>query len=211
MTDHPSTSYEMQTQTATSQRQISALEAPQYGVGEVHQNGMEYSVDQQTTSSSWVPTTTHHYEVPTAPKTEHCNVGAMQPAGASFSASSLLTQVLGSKESKSSNAAPGLRLNGTYAATGGLRIEFRDDSATLQCGESFNSEAYEVVPEGSQLVIKFQNSTGPLSLVFQPDGTLTGSGEVNVAGRKVIQSPNGGLDYLPRNGRCSLGTLQAAK
>jgi hypothetical protein len=211
MTDTASTTYELQSQTSTTQRQISALEAPNYGVGEVHQNGMEYSVDQQTTSSSWVPATTHHYSVPTAPKTEHCNVGTMQSAGESFSASGLLTQVLGSKASKSANAAPGLRLNGTYAAPGGLKIEFRDDSATLQCGESFNSEAYEVLPEGGQLIVKFQNNTGPFSLVLQPNGTLTGSGEVDVAGRKVVQSSNGGLDYLPRNARCSLGTFQTTK
>ena len=208
--DSPSTSYQMQTQTTTTQRQIDAGDVPNYAMGDVHQNGMEYSVDQRTTSTNWVPTTQHHYEVPTAPKTEHCNAATLPPTGANVSISGALTQVLGSKESKSANTTPGLRLNGIYAAPGGLKIEFRDDSATLECGESFNSEGYAVLREDGQLVVKFQNSTGPLSLVLQPNGVLTGAGTVDVAGRRAIQG-QGGLDYLPRNARCTLGTLEAVK
>jgi hypothetical protein len=211
MTDDASTSYEMQTQTTTTQRQIGANEVPNYSLGQVHQNGMEYSVDQQTTSANWVPTTTHHYSVPTKPKTEHCNAGILPPTSETGSVSGVLTQLVGSKGSKSSNTAPGLRLNGTYAAQGGLKIEFRDDSATLECGEAFNSEAYAVLTEGGQMVVKFQNGTGPLSLVLQPNGTLAGSGNVDVAGRRAIQSDSGGLDYLPRNSRCALGILEAVK
>lgn len=209
--DHSSTGYQMQTQTNTTQRQIDAGDVPNYAMGDVHQNGMEYSVDQQTTSTSWTPTTQHHYEVPTAPKTERCNVGTLPPTGTNVSVSGLLTQVVGTKGSKSANAAPGLRLNGTYTMQGGLKIEFRDDSATLECGEAFNSEAYAVLPESGQLIVKLQNSTGPLSFVLQPDGTLTGSGTVDVTGRRVIQGADGGVDYLPRNARCALGTLQASK
>lgn len=151
----------MQTQTSTSQRQIGANEVPSYSADQVHQNGMEYSVDQQTTSTSMVPTTAHHYSVPTAPKTERCNVGVLAATGETGSMSGALTQIIGSKTSKSANTAPGLRLNGTYAAPGGLKIEFREDSATLACGEALNSEAYAVVPEGGQLVVKFQNKHRP--------------------------------------------------
>lgn len=122
--------------------------------------------------------------------------------------SGALTGLLGSKPSRSANTAPGLRINGTYAARAGLKIEFRDDSATLECGESFHSEAYAVNSENGQLVVKFQNSTGPLVLVLQPNGSLTGSGEVEVAGRRAIQADGAGMEYLPRNARCSLGTLE---
>ena len=211
MRDNASTSYQMQTQTATTQRQIDAGDVANYNMGDVHQNGMEYSVDQQTTSSSWTPTTTHHYSVPTAPKTERCDVETLPAVGTAATVSGALTQVIGTEASKSSNTTPGLRLGGTYAAPGGLKIEFRDDSATLECGESFNSIGYAVMPERGQLVVKFQNSTGPLSLVLQPNGTLTGEGAVDVAGRRAIQGNGGGLDYLPRNARCTLGTLVAAK
>ena len=211
MTDTASTNYQMQTQTSTTQRQIDAGDVSNYSADQVHQNGMEYSVDQQSTSTSWVPTTAHHYSVPTAPKTERCNVGTLPPTGGSISVSNALTQVLGSKASKSANTAPGLRLNGTYAAKDGLKIQFRDDSATLECGESFNSEGYAVRTEGGQLIVKFQNSTGPLSFVLQPNGTLTGAGSVDVAGRRAIQGAGGDVEYLPRNARCVLGTLEASK
>lgn len=134
------------------------------------------------------------------------------PAGSeSIKTSTILTQVLGSKASRSANSAPGLRLNGRYEVPGGLKIEFRDDSATLECGESFNSEGYEVVRENGQMIVKFQNNSGPLSLVLQPNNTLIGSGIVDVAGRKAVQAAGGGVDYTPRNARCSLGTMEAAK
>jgi hypothetical protein len=210
-TDTASTSYDMQTQTTTTQRQIAANDAPNYNADQVHRNGMEYSVDDQTTSSTMVPTTVHNYSVPTAPKTERCNVGVLPPTAATSSISSTLTQVLGSQASKSANTAPGLRLNGTYSVAGGLKIEFRDDSATLECGTALSSEGYAVVPEGSQLVVKFQHGAGPLSLVLQPNGTLTGSGSVDVNGRKIYGSQTGDIAYTPQNARCTLGTLTPSK
>ncbi|HXN22542.1 MAG TPA: hypothetical protein VOA41_07345 [Candidatus Dormibacteraeota bacterium] len=206
-TDTASTSYETQTQTTTTQRQVSANDAPNYSADQVHRNGMEYSVDNQTTSSTEVPTTVHNYSVPTVGKTERCNVSVLPPTAATSSISSTLTQVLGSQASKSANTAPGLRLNGTYSVAGGLKIEFRDDSATLECGTALSSEGYAVVPEGSQLVVKFQHGAGPLSLVLQPNGTLTGSGSVDVNGRKIYRSQTGDIAYTPQTARCTLGTL----
>lgn len=205
-----STTYEMQTHTTTTQRQIDAADVGNYSADQVHRNGMEFSVDQQTTSSSWAPSTTLH-RIPTVPKTERCTVGTLPAGSESIKTSTILTQVLGSKASKSANTTPGLRLNGRYEVPGGLKIEFRDDSATLECGESFNSEGYEVLRENGQMVVKFQNNTGPLSLVLQPNNTLTGSGAVDVTGRKAIQAAGGGVDYTSRNARCSLGTMEAAK
>ena len=210
-TDTTSTTYDTQTQTTTTQRQIAANDAPNYSADQVHQNGMEYSVDEQTTSSTSVPTTVHNYVVPTAPKTERCNVGVLPPVAATSSISSALTQVLGSQASKSANTAPGLRLNGTYAVAGGLKIEFRGDSATLECNGALSSEGYAVVPEGSELVVKFQHSAGPLSLVLQPNGSLTGSGSVDVNGRKIYRSQSGDIAYTPQNARCTLGTLTPSK
>ena len=205
-----STPYEMQTHTTTTQRQIDAADVGNYSADQVHQNGMEFSVDQQTTSSNWAPSAT--FQRPrTVPKTERCTVGTLPAGSESIKTSTILTQVLGSKASKSANSAPGLRLNGKYEVPGGLKIEFRDDSATLECGESFNSEGYEVVRENGQMVVKFQNNTGPLSLILQANNTLTGSGTIDVTGRKAIQGDGGGVDYTPRNARCSLGTMEAAK
>jgi hypothetical protein len=210
-TDTASTSYETQTQTTTTQRQISANDVPNYSADQVNRNGMEYSVNEQTTSSTEVPTTVHNYSVPTSPKTERCNVSVLPATAATSSMSGILTDALGSKASKSANTAPGLRLNGTYSVAGGLKIEFRGDSATLECGAALSSEGYAVVPEGSQLVVKFQHSGGPLSLVLQPNGTLTGSGSVDVNGRKIYRSQNGEIAYAPQNAQCTLGTLTPSK
>ena len=206
-TSTTSTGYETQTQTTTTQKQIGANEVQNYNADQVHQNGMEYSVNDQTSSTTMVPTTVHNYSVPTAPKTEHCNVGVLPPTGEIGSVSGALTQVLGTKASKSANTAPGLRLNGAYSGAGGLKIEFRADSATLECGAALSSEGYAVVPEGGQLVVKFLHSGGPLSLVLQPNGTLAGSGSVAVNGRKIYRSPNGDIAYTPQSARCTLGTL----
>lgn len=202
-----STSYDSQTQTTTTQRSIDTGDVANYSADQVHQNGMEFSVDQQTTTTSMVPTHTTHYTVPMIPKTEHCDVAALPPAGKNISVSGVLTQFVGSNASKSSNLAPGLRLNGTYAASGGLKIEFRDDSATLDCSGALSSEAYVVAAEGGQLVVKFQHNGGPLSLVLQQNGTLSGSGNVDVAGRKIYQDANGHVAYTPHNARCSVGML----
>jgi hypothetical protein len=59
--------------------------------------------------------------------------------------SDALTQMLGTQASKVANATPGLRLAGTYSAPGGFSIEFRDGSATVECGRAHNAEAYSVV------------------------------------------------------------------
>lgn len=202
------TAYQAQTTTTTTQRQLDPGEEREYSADQLHQNGGQFSVDQQTTSTNWTPT---FHRAPTVPKTERCTVGTLPPTSESIKTANVLTQVLGSKGSKSANSKPGLRLNGKYEVPGGMKIEFRDDSATLECGESFNSEAYEVLRENGQMVVKFQNNTGPLSLVLQPNGTLTGSGNIEVTGRQAIQASGGGVDYLPRSARCNLGTLEAAK
>jgi len=205
-----STTYEAQTTTTTTQRQLEPGEQREYSADQLHQNGGQFSVDQQTTSTNWSPTTT--YQRPrTVPKTERCTVGTLPATSESLKTATVLTQVLGSKASKSANSAPGLRLNGKYEVQGGLKIEFRDDSATLECGESLNSEAYQVVRENGQMVVKFQNNTGPLSLIMQPNNTLTGSGDVEVTGRRAVQGSGGGIDYQSRNARCSLGTLTASR
>lgn len=121
-----------------------------------------------------------------------------------------ITAFLGSNSSKSENTTPGLRLNGTYAAPGGLSIDFRADSATLECDEAANSEGYSVVAEGGPLVVKFDNKTGPFSLVLEPNGSLAGQGTIDVAGRRIIQGTGSDPNhFVPVSARCEVGTLTA--
>lgn len=147
----------------------------------------------------------------TAPKTESCNAAVLPPKGAAPTLSGVLTQTLGTQASESQNTAPGLRLNGSYASPGGLKIEFRGDSATLECSDSEHSEGYAVLPESGQLVVKFQNDTGPFALTLEPNGTLAGSGTVEVTGRVMTGLKGTEPVYLPRNARCAVGTFAPSK
>jgi hypothetical protein len=120
-----------------------------------------------------------------------------------------MTTVLGGERSKAANTAPGLRLAGSYVAPGGLKIEFRDDSATVECGEAHVSEAYSVRDSGGQFTVKVQNGGVPFELALQPNGALVGSGTVNVSGRVVTGSSGDEITYAPRNASCTVGTLNA--
>jgi hypothetical protein len=154
----------------------------------------------------------HHYVTPTAPKTERCSAGALAPTGATLRASDALTMLFGTHASQSQNTASGLRLNGTYASPGGLKIEFRGVSATLDCGAAHHSEGYAVRAEGGALVARFQNATGPLALTVETDGTLAGSGSVQVDGRLISgEGADGRPLYAPVSARCAIGTLTAAR
>ncbi len=201
------TGYQAQTQTTMQTQQIDAAQAQNYaGTDAVHQNGSEYSLNTPVTTTTYTPV--RHYSVPTAPKTEQCNVASLPPTGTNVTISGALTQVLGTQPAGASNTTPGLRLAGTYAAPGGMNIEFRDDSATVSCGQASAAEAYSVLPSGSQFAVKLQNGATPFTLLLQANGALTGSGSVNVAGRKMVRSTGDDVhDFVPQNAACNLGTL----
>ncbi len=211
MTSTTSTGYQAQSETTTQQRQIDAAEAQNYiGTDAVHQNGMEYSVDQPVTTTTYNAVPVQHYTVPTAPKTERCNAALLPPTGSNMKISDALTQILGTQASKAANTAPGLRLIGTYGTQGGLQIEFRDDSATVECGEAHAAEVYSLLPAGATFAVRLQNGSTPFTLALQPNGTLVGSGTVDVAGRRLIRSTNDDVhNFAPVNARCTVGTLTA--
>jgi hypothetical protein len=106
-------------------------------------------------------------------------------------------------------APPGLRLAGMYASQTGPRIEFREDSATVECGEAHVAEPYVVQDANGQISIRIQNGAAPFALSLQPNGTLVGSGAIDVAGRVVTGSTANALTYASRAARCSIGTLTA--
>lgn len=206
-----STSYEAQTQTTMQTRQIDAAETRNYeGTDAVHQNGMEYSVNEPVTSTSYNPV--HHttYTVPMKPKTEKCFAAVLPAIASNVKVSEALTQLLGTQASKAANTSPGLRLAGTYSAPGGLSIEFRDDSATVECGAAHNAEAYSVVRSSGQFEVRMQNGAAPFTLVLQPNGALVGSGTVTVEGRKLVPTADRDVhNFVPLKTSCSLGTLVA--
>ncbi len=200
--------YQPQTQTTMQRQQIDAAQAQNYiGTDAVHQNGSEYTVNTPVTTTTYTQTPAH-YSVPTAPKTEKCSVALLPPTGSNVKISDALTQLLGTQASSPTNTKPGLRLAGTYSVPGGLSIEFRDDSATVNCGAASVAEAYSISTADGQLMVKLQNGAAPFRLVLQPGGALSGSGDINVAGRKMIRSTGDDVhNFVPQNASCKVGTL----
>ncbi len=203
--------YQEQTHTATRERQIDAAEAQNYaGTDAVHQNGMEYSVTEQVSTTTYEPAPVAHYQpAPMAPKTERCTAGIMQGNSNSGSIGEALTQIVDPSVKKKADVPPGLRLAGMYAGQTGLRIEFREDSATVECGEAHVAEPYVVQHANGQIAIRIQHSAAPFTLSLLPNGTLVGSGAIDVAGRVVTGSNANALTYASRSARCSVGTLTA--
>ena len=197
-------------QTHTEKEWVNPTAFNSFAPGEVHSDGMGFYVNRKTMGTDAVQTT--RYEIPTEPKTVRCNLAVIPATGETPRIADTVNTFIGSNTSKSVNTKPGLRLNGTYSTPGGLTIDFRDDSATLECNEADNSEGYAVVPEGGRLVVKFDNKTGPFSLVFQPNGSLAGQGSIDVAGRRIIQGTgNDPNHFVPANARCTVSTLVAEK
>ena len=200
--------YQEQTHTTTQERQIDAAEAQNYaGTDAVHQNGMEYSVSEQVSTTEYAPTAPmyHAPTVITAPKTERCTAGVM-PGSPVPTMSNLMGNML-DPSGKRPPAPVGLRMHGTYAAQGGLSIDFRSDTATVECGEAHVAEAYTVQFSAGQTLITLQNAGVPFAVQLQSNGTLVGSGTVSVAGRVVTGSRGNEITYAPKNASCALGTL----
>ncbi len=210
--------YGMVPHTTTQQKQISQGEARQYALGEVHQNGMDYSVNETTTHSTYEKTGTVSTPVYAA-KTEHCTLAALTPSGPTVTQGKLLATVVNSvagdggpldkaaQRTMRELPSPGLRMSGQYVGDGGLQLEFRNDSTMVECGEAHVSAAYTVSSADNRVTIHVQNPAAPFTLTFESDGRLMGTGSVDVAGRVVAGSNAGQIVYAPRNARCNVGTL----
>jgi hypothetical protein len=110
-------------------------------------------------------------------------------------------------ESGKGLAAPGVRMSGKYASQSGLALEFRDNGVIMDCGEAHVSKPYTVQPGAAQAAITVKNDPAPFTLALQSDGTLTGSGSVDVVGRVVTGSTANGITFAPRTARCALNVL----
>lgn len=122
-------------------------------------------------------------------KTITCEPGTLSPSGSSPAAGSITTLVsralaLGSAEPGSAKMPPpGLRMNGRYFGQNQFDVEFFPESAVLSCGEVVCGRDYQVTRIHHRLLIKIDNGDTPIELELRPDGTLAGSGTVQVNGR----------------------------
>ncbi len=205
------------TETHMESRQIDYGEAHNgtYNATDVHQNGMEYSVNVPVT------TTTYEQQWPSSPqprgpspiykaKTETCTIGIMNSTGSTAAltgVAGMLDVLSGSNEKKTPPPA-GVRLVGNYKGPGDLQVEFRSDLALIDCSEVQLARPYTIEPAGPNLSVHMNNGGEPLTLTYRPDGHLSGPASIHINGRVVSgTTANGEIAYAARSATCSLSTL----
>ncbi len=145
-----------------------------------------------------------------APKTERCTIGAFAPAPPPPPEKNPLIQGLTSMMNSVMPQGPnGLRMAGHYAGQGGLILEFGADAVTLDCGEAHVKDAYVVENASNLIRISVKNGAAPFMLELEPNGTLAGSGSVDVTGRVVTGATDNDVVFAQRNAHCALSTLAA--
>jgi hypothetical protein len=110
---------------------------------------------------------------------------------------------------------PGIRMHGIFAAPTGFSVQFFPESAILGCGpDAARAYPYTVVASGTRAVIQISAPDHPLTLAFNPDGSLDpgGSGPYQVHGRVITgQDDNDDFTFAPMELSCGLAVLTASK
>jgi hypothetical protein len=115
----------------------------------------------------------------------------------------------GAPQSATSQAPAGPRMGGTYAASNGLKVEFRATAAIIDCGKAHVKKPYDVQNLADRVVVTVRNDNAPVTLTLQSDRTLAGSGSVDVLGRLATGVTDSGVTFVPHRERCALTTLTA--
>jgi hypothetical protein len=157
------------------------------------------------------------------PDTEHCSIGTLSPGPAvapdqGFMANlSGVLSMLGGAGSDSTTPkqillAPGPRLVGTYAGAGGLKIQFQDASAVIDCAQAHVMAQYDVSNAAGAVRIAVKNGSAPFNLTLQSNGSLSGAGAAAVNG-KLMTGLDGDSNPIltPTSANCTIGNLTAAK
>jgi hypothetical protein len=113
----------------------------------------------------------------------------------------------GTAQSATSQAPAGPRMGGTYAGSNGFKVEFRATAAILDCGNAHVKKPYDVQNLADRVVVTVRNGNVPLALTLGQDGSLSGSGTVDVAGRLVAGMNDSNVTFAPHQERCPVGTL----
>jgi hypothetical protein len=223
----------MTTQTTTKQVELTPLEARNYPTA--RQNGQVFTVAQDATEFVYGPTGTHTV-TNFVTKTADCNLGVLAPTGltplppdlespfgmltAIASGTAVLMkggstqQALGEMLNLNDAPAPGLRMSGRYASPTGFSATFHPESVTVACGDAELAHAYAVEKVGDQIVLKTSDKSNPVTLQLKPDGSLLGTGAVQINGREIVgmtEDPNNPFVFRPKVGRCDMGTLVPAR
>ncbi len=156
-----------------------------------------------------------------APKTERCSIATLAPTGRSATNKGMVSwlgdmtqRVFSGQDAGSAMVGianemplPGIRMQGPYASSGGLKAEFETTSVVLDCGEAHVRDEYSIERTGSRILVHIQNSGSLFTESLQPDGSLSGPASVDVAGRLATGVSGTHATYTPTNAVCSGGRL----
>jgi hypothetical protein len=160
------------------------------------------------------------------PDTESCKIGNLNPGPATVpdqglmgdltSALSLMPSLFGgSPESSPSTQnliAPGPRFAGTFISAGGLKIQFQDAGAVIDCAQAHVMALYDVSIQGDAATITVKNGNSPFGLMLQANSILTGTGAATISGKLMTALDSDGNPVLtPTSATCAVGTMTAAK
>jgi len=178
-----------------------------------------YWVEQRAADGSVVVGSGHEEREPIyESRIERCGFVSLRPTAPARAEASLVGVVAGAlggpsnpaaQRSGTAEAPAGPRMGGKYVGPGGLQVEFHATAAVLDCGEAHVMRSYSVENLADRVVVTVRNGSVPLTLMLQPNGTLSGSGIVEVAGRLVTGTNGTGATFTPRTTRCEVGVLAA--
>jgi hypothetical protein len=159
------------------------------------------------------------------PDTESCKIGALVPGPATAPDQGVMADLSGaismmgslfggdadSSAPKQLLLAPGPRMAGTYTSAGGLKIQFQDAGAVIDCAQAHVSVQYDVSNQAGAATIAVKNGSTPFRLTLQSNGTLTGAGTATINGKLMTALDGDGNPILtPTSATCALGTLATA-
>jgi hypothetical protein len=160
------------------------------------------------------------------PDTEHCNVGTLLPGPPSAPPQGAVSTIFGSIAAAGALVgansqgdvpqtvmiSPGPRMVGTFASSGGLKIQFDDGGAVIDCAQAHVAAKYSVAIAAGSIRTTVQNGSSPFTLALGANGVLGGAGTATVNGKLMTALDSSSDPILtPTSATCPVGTLTAAK
>jgi hypothetical protein len=160
------------------------------------------------------------------PDTENCKIGSLMPGpatapdqgflatlGNALTDAEVLAETAPAGSASQQNLiAPGPRIAGVFKSATGLKIQFQDASAVIDCAQAHVVALYDVYLKGGAANITVKNGASPILLALQANGSLTGTGSTTINGKLMTGMDDSGNPILaPTSASCPVDTLTAAK
>ena len=189
--------------------------------GQVVTGHQTVSESRRYSDGTIVPGSVSVHDVPIYGRaTETCSFGAFQlipqiyPKQTADQAKQFGTNDLAGTPIPNGVVMSGIYGAATPGATGaggtpvGLRIQFDVNNAVIDCGQAHVKAPYSVRNNGGQVSISVAYDKSPFTLTLQPNGSLKGSGSVQVNGRLLAGgNANSGFTFNPVSATCTIGAL----